>query len=243
MYRKYPYMALEKGQFMFDDFMIIDSWAENATSWIKAIQNKEIESRNLSTNQAIIDAIIKISPQTVLDVGCGEGWLAKELVKKDMFAMGIDAIPSLIEHARENSHATFDICTYENLPHYQFNKKFDCIVCNFSLIGKESTEIVIKTASKILNPDGHLIVQTLHPVAASLDKLYQDGWREGSWAGFNTDFKNPAPWYFRTISSWYHLFKTSGFHIVNLYEPIHPVTKKPLSIIFDGCKHYITPQC
>jgi 2-polyprenyl-3-methyl-5-hydroxy-6-metoxy-1,4-benzoquinol methylase len=180
--------------------------------------------------QAIIDVIIKLSPNKVLDIGCGEGWLAKELVKNNIFVMGIDAIPSLIEHVKNSCEAMFDVCTYENLSSYQFNQLFDCVVFNFSLIGKESTEIVIKTAQEILAPNGHLIIQTLHPVAASLDQPYQDGWREGSWAGFNKDFKNPAPWYFRTIESWCDLFKKYGLNIANLYEPVHPSTKKPLSI-------------
>jgi hypothetical protein len=62
---------------------------------------------------------------------------------------------------------------------------------------------------------------------------YEDGWREGSWAGFSSEFTRPAPWYFRTIETWVALFAKKGFRVYNIYEPLHPKTNKPASIIFD----------
>ena len=56
-----------------NDKQIIHSWEKNAKAWIEAIQNEEIESRKLVTNQTIIDAIVAYKPATALDVGCGEG--------------------------------------------------------------------------------------------------------------------------------------------------------------------------
>ena len=53
---------------------IVDSYIQNAKPWITAISQQEIESRNLVTNQAIVDAILKQGPLKVLDIGCGEGW-------------------------------------------------------------------------------------------------------------------------------------------------------------------------
>jgi len=60
------------------DKKIIASWHQNAKAWIQAITNDEIASRTLITNQAIIDTILQTEPKTLLDIGCGEGWLARQ---------------------------------------------------------------------------------------------------------------------------------------------------------------------
>ena len=38
-------------------------------------------------------------PSTVLDIGCGEGWLCRALADKGMKVWGVDAIPELITAA------------------------------------------------------------------------------------------------------------------------------------------------
>ncbi|MBA3466016.1 MAG: class I SAM-dependent methyltransferase, partial [Gemmatimonadaceae bacterium] len=87
-------------------------------------------------------------------------------------------------------------------------------------------------ASMLLDRGGAFIVQTLHPVVAGGDLPYEDGWREGSWTGFSTEFTDPAPWYFRTLESWIRLFREGGLRVMELREPVHPVTRKPASVIF-----------
>ena len=215
------------------DSEIINSWHSNAIPWIKAIANEEIESRMLVTNKAIIHRILEHKPQSMLDIGCGEGWLSRVIAKNGVQVLGIDIVPALIDYGNQQGNAQFDICAYANLPTYQFGRQFDCIVCNFSLLGKESTETVIATAKNLLSENGKLIIQTLHPVVACGDLPYEDGWRPGSWTGFSQEFTKPAPWYFRTVESWFRLFNLNKFKQNNIYEPTHPKTGKPASIIFE----------
>ena len=61
-----------------------------------------------------------------------------------------------------------------------------------------------------------------------------DGWREGSWAGFSSEFKDAPPWYFRTAAGWVALFADHGLRIVEMREPVHPETGKPVSLILVG---------
>ncbi len=46
----------------FSDKQIITSWHTNARSWVKAVQNEEIDSRTLVTNQAIVQAVTDLKP-------------------------------------------------------------------------------------------------------------------------------------------------------------------------------------
>lgn len=60
---------------------ILQSWRANAENWIQTIDHQEIESRNIVTNQAIVDTLLSLHPHRVLDVGCGEGWLTRACVR------------------------------------------------------------------------------------------------------------------------------------------------------------------
>lgn len=74
----------------------------------------------------------------------------------------------------------------------------------------------------------------MHPLMACGDAPYADGWREGSWAGFNAGFTDPPPWYFRTLGSWVKLYGDHGLRLREVREPVHPTTGKPVSLILVG---------
>jgi len=216
------------------DDKIIDSWKKNVTPWIEAIRNKEIQSRELITNQAIVEAITQQAPGTVLDIGCGEGWLVRELSKTGIDACGVDVVPGLIESARKAGEGRFKTLSYTQLANNVLNEKFDLAVCNFSLLGKESVSQLFHAMPSLLNANGYLVIQTVHPVTACGDHEYKDGWREGSWAGFNNQFHDPAPWYFRTLQGWQNLFLKQAFELKEVREPVNPQTGNPASVIFIG---------
>lgn len=217
------------------DKEIIKSWKLNAQPWNEAIENRSIESRTLLTNQAIIDAILAQRPTTFWDLGCGEGWLTREMGSEGIKSLGTDVISDLLEIAQQKDpNGRYELLAYEELTSFAPQQRFDVICCNFSLIGKESVNHLFAQISSFLSAGGKFIIQTLHPKTACGDADYIDGWRKGSWAGFSEDFCQPAPWYFRTIDSWKKLYLENGFALNEIREPIHPKTGLPASIIFVG---------
>lgn len=215
----------------FSDTRILESWGRNAAPWITAVREQQIESRRLVTDQAIVDAVLDRSPRSVLDLGCGEGWLVRALAANDVSVIGIDAIPALVEQARLAGGGDFRVASYEELASAP-GICVDAVVCNFSLLGDASVAHLFDILPALLQSRGSLLVQTLHPLMACGEQPYRDGWRPGSWAGFNADFSDPAPWYFRTLESWLRLFSVHGFRLLELREPLHPQTGKPASVIF-----------
>ncbi len=214
------------------DEKVLDSWHKNALPWTSAVRESRIESRNLVTNTAIIDAITARQPESVLDIGCGEGWLVRALADLGICGTGVDAVPELIERARNAGGGEFQVASYEDIAVGRLEITVDVVAINFALIGKESVEGLLRRTPRMLAPGGAVVIQTLHPLLTSGDAEYVDGWRAGSWTGFSDDFSDPAPWYFRTMESWVKLFVESGLCLVGLREPLHPVTGKPASVIF-----------
>lgn len=216
------------------DARIVDSWHKNASPWTTAVRDNQIESRRLVTNRAIVDAVLSRSPPPVsaLDIGCGEGWLVRALAEHGVSVIGVDVVPALIEQAKQAGGGEFRVASYEAIAAGELDVTVDVAIANFSLIGKESVESLIRRVPSLLNPRGALVIQTLHPRVTCGELPYEDGWRSGSWAGFSDDFSDPAPWYFRTMESWVKLLIDSGLRLLESREPLHPTSGKPASVIF-----------
>jgi 2-polyprenyl-3-methyl-5-hydroxy-6-metoxy-1,4-benzoquinol methylase len=210
---------------------ILQSWHRNATPWVQAVREQQIVSRQQVTDAAIVAAIDHYAPRTLLDIGCGEGWLARCLAARGMAVTGLDAVPALIEAARREGGASYHLLSYQQLAEGALTGSFDALVCNFSLFGDDSVARLLHALPAHLNAGGHLFVQTLHPAQVCGDQPGEDGWREGSWQGFSDAFSDPAPWYFRTLESWRQLFAVCGWQMTRQLEPAWP-DGRPASVIF-----------
>jgi 2-polyprenyl-3-methyl-5-hydroxy-6-metoxy-1,4-benzoquinol methylase len=210
---------------------IIESWKRNAAPWTTAVREQRIESRRRTTDAAIVEAVLARKPRSVIDMGCGEGWLARVLASHGLDVLGVDAEPSLIDEARTLGG---DYCAmnYDDIAAGKLEARADAVVCNFSLLGDTSVEALLRAVPGLLLPGGALLVQTLHPREACGELPYETGWRTGSWQGFGPEFTHPAPWYFRTFEAWADLFDAVGLLPVATVAPSDVRTGKPMSAIF-----------
>ena len=195
---------------------IARSWIANADAWTSAVRDRRIESRRVATDVAIITAVLEQQPKTVLDLGCGEGWLARAL---DLEVTGIDGSPALIEAARRLGGGEFHVMSYRELP--SLNRTFDVAVANFSLFDEDIDDLLASIPARTL------VVQTAHPSFAD-----EDGWQVETFATFEGGFREPMPWYFRTRESWLAAFERGGYALVETREQVHPETTAALSVIY-----------
>jgi 2-polyprenyl-3-methyl-5-hydroxy-6-metoxy-1,4-benzoquinol methylase len=216
---------------------ILRSWHANADPWASAIEEQQIESRRLVTNKAIVDTLAAYKPGSLLDAGCGEGWLcraAADAIPSLKKITGLDAISGLIAKAAQQGTGNYHVASYQDIieERFVYTEKADIISINFALFGNELVEKLLGKILPWIAPGGKLIIQTLHPHTATGELPYEDGWRNGSWTGFSANFTDPAPWYFRTLQSWISLVRRCGYTLIELKEPIHPITHKAVSVIF-----------
>ncbi|MEM1126973.1 MAG: methyltransferase domain-containing protein [Bacteroidota bacterium] len=213
---------------------LVQSWTHNAQGWTQAVRSGSIQSRVAVTDQAMVDALVQVTPRRVLDLGCGEGWLARRIAATGAEVTGVDASAPLIQAATAAGGATFLQGRYDDLVEQPSLAAgpYEAIACNFALLHEDLGPLLRALRTRLV-PAGHLVIQTLHP--ASQPGPYQDGWREETFEAFPSTEAAPPwapmPWYFRTIRSWLQALRAASFQLVDLQEPLHPDTARPASLL------------
>lgn len=80
-------------------FMEIKFWEDNADQWNTTLESGLFKNRSI-TNQAILNVITQHKPQSVIDIGCGEGWISRHL--RNINYTGLDGSLNLINIANKN---------------------------------------------------------------------------------------------------------------------------------------------
>ena len=214
------------------DAQIASSWTANAGAWTRAVRDALIPSRVAGTNEAIVHAVRRLAPATVLDAGCGEGWLARALAADGCTVVGADGSAPLIERAREAGGARYLVVSYEDIiaEPSRAGGPYDVIVLNFALFAERVAPLLGALAG-LLTPTGAIVIQTLHPWSAAGEEGYVDGWRVATFSGLGTGFPEPMPWFYRTLASWMRELAAAGLMVEGLEEPRHPETGEPLSMV------------
>ena len=82
--------------------MIVDMndnfWNQNAQNWVPTVDEVAIQSRSV-TIPAILEALCSSELGSVLDVGCGEGFLGRKLNEHESLKsyIGVDGSTKLID--------------------------------------------------------------------------------------------------------------------------------------------------
>ena len=211
------------------------SWDSNARVWSEAIRTGSIPSRRAGTDQAILRAIQREQPTSLIDIGCGEGWLVRQLRSEfECRVVGVDGSAALIEDARKSDpNGHYSVLSYDQLSDLGSEgiSTFDVAVCNFALLD-DQLAANLQQIRQVLSASGKILIQTLHPCSALGQQPYRDGWRRETFSAFDVSGWTPMPWYFRTLESWMAEIHRAGMQIVRMEEPVDESTSQPLSVIF-----------
>lgn len=139
--------------------------AQEIESWDKVIFPNIIRKREM---EIILDVIMSIKPRTILDLGCGGGWLSKILSAKGSPIIGIDISASLIKNATKMAPKSVDFLTGDcmNLPFN--NNTFDLII-GIGVLHHLDLDKTLAECHRVLSKNGSMLIMepnALNPLMA-----------------------------------------------------------------------------
>ncbi|APG86636.1 ubiquinone/menaquinone biosynthesis methyltransferase UbiE (plasmid) [Sinorhizobium americanum CCGM7] len=108
---------------------------------------------------AVIRSFRQVEGLRILDVGCGNGRLARELIAAGADAWGIDPEPSAIHTARETaSGGKFTIASAEALPFASGSFDVALMVNSLHHVPEPLMSVALRESVRVLDEDGLLVV-------------------------------------------------------------------------------------
>ncbi len=170
-----------------------------------------------------------IKGKYVLDLGCGQGWLSRDLRARGSAVTGIDGSKKLLEMAKKQFQG-IEFMEYDlskGLP--QIETKFDTIISHMTIMDIEPLDQLFESIPPALNDNGSFIFSILHPCFFNR-KSIQDT-ETGTWFKKVEGYLHPEVWhidnygghnhYHRSISYYFELLKRNRMCASDLIEPPH----------------------
>jgi len=158
-------MSSQSFQPMNSDVAVWDAIAAEYAQWL--IGDRDIRGKAFTTivTDNVLEIAGNVQGKDILDLGCGEGYLSRELMRRGASICGIDAAPSMINMAREADrehsarYVVGDITA--ELPYER--DRFDLVISNMVFMDVENVAEPIEQATRVLKPHGKLIFSVVHP--------------------------------------------------------------------------------
>ena len=145
-------------------------WNRKARFWDALHGERGNEFHRLLVEPSVLQLLRLRAGESVLDVGCGNGALARRLAREGAAVTAIDFSPAMIALARERdeaSHTSIDYrvidATDEAALLLLGARRFDTITCTMSFMDMPTIDPLFAAASQLLKPAGRFVFATMHP--------------------------------------------------------------------------------
>jgi 2-polyprenyl-3-methyl-5-hydroxy-6-metoxy-1,4-benzoquinol methylase len=169
---------------------------------------------------------------SVLDLGCGHGWLSQLMSAHGASVLGIDGSAELLKKAQqacpEVQFTQHDLL----LGLTDLGRRFDRIVAYMVLMDIPEIDVLMKSVREALNEAGKFIFILPHPCyfnykshrsettgqmyCAVTSYLQPEVWRIESYGGHSH--------YHRSLTAYFELLRANQFAVTRLYEPPQMIT-------------------
>jgi len=169
-----------------------------------------------------------VAGQSVLDAGCGPGFLSAKLAAQGARVQAFDVTPAMIELARERCAGQAVEIALGDLGqplHWLENASFDAIVCSLALDYVERLAPTFAEFHRVAKPGARLVFSMAHPLRDWIDtrtrggRSYFETTRFGlHWGGFG----EPKPYieaFRRPLADIVNGLSDSGWTLERLVEP------------------------
>jgi ubiquinone/menaquinone biosynthesis C-methylase UbiE len=136
------------------------SWSEQADNWILWARSEN--DAYWHYREAFFE-LVPAPGERTLEVGCGEGRVARDLRDRRHRVVGVDAVAALVEAARElDPEGEYLVADATDLPFE--DEAFDFAVAYNSLMDMDDLDGPIRELSRVLRPRGRFCACVTHPI-------------------------------------------------------------------------------
>lgn len=229
---------------------IIKDWDRIAGQYSEHIRTKcDLCLRDLG--ESFWKALGDLKGRSVLELGCGNGVLAGQMLSKGAQVIGLDGSMEFLQEAKKVS---------EDLKFFQADLnaepdvegKFDLIISHMTLMDLRNPSPLVRSIPNFLNPNGRFIFTIPHPVffhqkrekdvqtgnsfKAVRSYLSQETWRINTFGGHD-HFHRSLSWYFSLVNG-------AGLSVDLFLEPPHQTaSRNPLAEFYNEFPLYVLIRC
>lgn len=207
-------------------------WNRVADDWYTQVGDDGDRNRILNSDPVLWEFAGDVSGLTILDAGCGTGYLSQKLSGRGARVIGVDFSEKMIEIARAKSPALdfrVDSCTsLSTIP----DSSIDLVISNYVMMDTPDLNESIHAFYRVLRANGIAIVIFSHPCFPA---DYATDTPDGKGVHYRWDFpyftqqKLVAPpwghftsefiWFHRPLSDYWKAFRNAGFEVLDFEEP------------------------
>ncbi len=197
------------------------AWEDNAASWVDWARSPEIDHGFWRLNlPTLLDLLPRPEGVTALDVGCGEGRLAREMKSLGYRVIGLESSASLRAAARE-ADPEFEVFLADAADMPFPDESFELAVASLALMNMDDMPAAVSEVARVLKQGGTFCFSVLHPIntwgdagdVAYFDTVAYDELVEAD--GAEMTFHDTH----RPLSAYFAALEAAGFVVESLREP------------------------
>jgi ubiquinone/menaquinone biosynthesis C-methylase UbiE len=184
----------------------------------------------------LLELIGEVHGQTICDLACGQGWIARELARRGAHVTGVDLARQLLTLARRSEEQDpLGIEYFQDnaqSAQTQASASFDGTICILALMNIPDVGAVFRTVRRILKPGGWFVFAITHPCFETPHAAWMRT-DEGTvartvWGYFHESFwtsRNPSGVrgrvgeHHRMLSTYLNTLIATGFALEQMREP------------------------
>lgn len=143
--------------------MLRDAWDANAEAWIGWARSPELDHEFWCLNLPSLLDLLPPPGGLTIDVGCGEGRVARRLKELGYRVVGIESSSALAAAARE-ADSEFEIHVADAAEMPLADGVADLAIASMVLMNVDDPQGVVREVARVLEPGGRFCLTVLHPL-------------------------------------------------------------------------------